>query len=197
MIETKYLVFHEKDQYVVSRKSKQQKHVQKRKAARKQQKVKQASKPKLFRKEPALEEALNFRHPLVECLINRDWKEGKFASIFVLRDTPVGLVLSGFVVDLAGPGLKDAWGNYGLSYYDAEKMKSNAAADGVPLVPCEVALAEKIVYGGITWSKKWGFKLPKEYKIWIRILRPENETETDLELFGENGKPLLLSLIHI
>jgi len=176
----------------VSRKTNQQKRAQKRKEARKQKKAKQSSKPKLFRKEPALEEALNFRHPLVECLINIDWEEGKFASIFVLRDTPVGLVLSGFVVDLAGPGLKDAWGNYGLSYYDVEKMKSKAAADDVPLVPCEVALAEKIVYGGIAWSKKWGFKLPKEYKIWIRILRPENETEIDLELFGENGKPLLV-----
>jgi hypothetical protein len=110
----------------VSRKNKQQKRVQKRKEVRKQQKAKKSSKPRLFRKEPALEEALNFRHPLVECLINRDWKEGKFASIFVLRDTPVGLVLSGFVVDLAGPGLKDAWGNYGLSYYDAGQFQQAA-----------------------------------------------------------------------
>ncbi len=176
----------------MSRKTNQQKRAQKRKKVRKQQKAKQSSKPKLFRKEPALEEALNFRHPLVECLINRDWEEGRLASIFVLRDSPVGLVLSSFVVDLAGPGLKDAWGNYGLSYHDVEKMKSKAADDGVPLVPFELALAEKIVYGGIAWSKKWGFKLPKEYKIWIRILRPENETEIDLELFGENGKPLLV-----
>ncbi len=176
----------------MSRKTNQQKRAQKRKKVRKQQKAKQSSKPKMFRKEPVLEEALNFRHPLVECLVNRDWKEGKFASIFVLRDTPVGLVLSGFVVDLAGPGLKDAWGNYGLSYYDVEKLKSKAAADGVPLVPCELTLAEKIVYGGISWSKKWGFKLPKEYKIWIRILGPENEVEIDLESFGKNGKPLLI-----
>jgi len=174
------------------RKNKQQKRENKRKALRKRQRAQKSSKPKLLRMEPSLQDALNCRHPLLECFISDGWEESKFASIFVIRDAPTGLVLSSFAVDLAGLGLKDAWGNYALSNSDIEEMKSSAAKNNVFLVPCELSLAEKLIHSAVEWNKKWRFKLPKEYKIWLRILEPANDTDIDLDMFGENGKPLLI-----
>jgi len=53
-----------------------------------------------------------------------------------------------------------------------------------------MSLAYDIVLGGIAWARKWRFKQPKDYKIWLRILAPVVADEIDPDLFGENGKPL-------
>ncbi|MEA1946351.1 MAG: hypothetical protein U9N83_03495, partial [Thermodesulfobacteriota bacterium] len=136
--------------------------------------------------------ALDHRHPLVSCLINGGWDEGRMANILIVREAPTGLVLSAFLVDLAGLGLKDTWGNYGLSKADIQKTKSKAAASGIHMIPCDLSLASSIVYGGVAWAKKWRFKLPPEYKIWLRLLEPVDQKEIDPELFGENGRPFLI-----
>ncbi|MBW2136624.1 MAG: hypothetical protein JRH06_03605 [Deltaproteobacteria bacterium] len=173
-------------------KSRKERRARKRKEIRKRQRAKKQSLPSLLRKHPSLREALNHNYPLFSCLINEDWEEGRIASVFVIREAPTGLVLSCFVVDLAGVGLKDVWGNYGLTRLDVEEIKSRAAQGGTPLIPCELSLASTIIYGGIAWAKKWRFKLPREHKIWLRVLEPVNESGVDLELFGEDGKPFLI-----
>ena len=68
--------------------------------------------PKMMQRDPALREALNHRHPLVECLINKDWQEHDMAIVIVVRSAPIGMVYSGFLVDLLGLGLKDVIGDY-------------------------------------------------------------------------------------
>ena len=52
--------------------------------------------------------------PLAECLINEDWEDQKFATIYISRHAPAGLVLGAFRVDLAGMGLKACWGKTDL-----------------------------------------------------------------------------------
>jgi len=173
-------------------KDKKQRHAKKRKEVQRRKKAVRFSLPDLLRKEPLLLEALNYRHPLVSCLINKDWDQGMMATIFIFRRASTGLVLSCFHVDLAGIGLKDAWGNYGLTGTDLEEIKSRGAEKGPPLIPCDLSLATTIVYGGIAWAEKWGFTLPKEYKIWLRLLEPVDKTGIDLSLFGKDGEPLLI-----
>ena len=148
--------------------------------------------PELLRREAPLHAALDHRHPLVSCLINEDWKDARMASIFIFRRAASGLVSSGFLVDLAGLGLKDAWGNYGVRESEIEETRSRLAAKGMSLVPCELSLAAKIVHGGVAWARKWGFRLPSEHKIWLRLLEAVTETEVDLDLFGHDGKPFLI-----
>lgn len=176
----------------MTKKSKKQRRAKKKKDIRKRHKAKKLALPRLLRKEPLLNEALNHRHPLVSCLINEGWDEGRIANILIIRDAPTGLVLSAFLVDLAGLGLKDTWGNYGLSNADIQRTKSKAASSGTYMIPFDLSLASSIVYGGIAWAKKWRFKLPPEYKIWLRLLEPVDQKEIDLGLFGENGKPFLI-----
>ena len=176
----------------MAKKTKQQKHTQKRKKMRKSQKARRQVLPKILRQDPLLREALNFQHPLKECLINQDWKAEKTATVFIIREGPTGFVFTCFLVDLAGFGLKDAWGDYGLTQNDIEELKSKAAEEEHPLISCDPTLAETIVYTGIEWAHKWKFKLPREYKIWLRLLAPCDPSKIDLDLCGENGKPLLI-----
>jgi hypothetical protein len=89
--------------------TRKQRSTKKRKQIRKRQRTRSAL-PALLRQNPDLLEALNYRHPLVKCLINENWQESKLASAMIIRKAPTGLVLSCFVVDLLGPGLKDVWG---------------------------------------------------------------------------------------
>ena len=176
----------------MAKKDKKQRRAKRRKEIHRSRKARRASLPELLREEPLLHEALNYSHPLVSCLINKDWEQGMMATVFIFRQASSGLVFSCFHVDLAGIGLKDAWGNYGLTHADMEQIKSRVAEGGPPLIPCDLSLAKNIVYGGIAWGKKWAFKLPKEYKIWLRLLEPIEQTEIDLALFGKDGKPLLI-----
>jgi hypothetical protein len=173
------------------KKDKKQKHAKKRQEARKRQKAKVQSQPKLLRKDPVFKVALNHRHPLVACFINEAWEEYQLANVFVIRETPFGLVLANFLVDIAGVGLKDAWGDYGFSEADIENIKVENTASGNALIPCDLSLINDLVYGGIFWAKKWKFRLPKNYAIWLRLLEPVDQKDVKLDLFGENGKPML------
>jgi hypothetical protein len=173
------------------KRDKKQKYAKKRQEARKRRKAKVHSQPKLLRKDPVLKVTLNNSHPLVACYINEGWEEYKLANVFVIRESPVGLVLANFLVDLAGVGLKDAWGDYGFGQADIEKIKAENTAGGNMLIPCDLSLINDLVYGGIFWAKKWKFKLPKDYAIWLRLLEPVDQNDIKSDLFGENGKPVL------
>ena len=125
-------------------------------------------------------------------MINRNWEEDRAATVFFVRECPTGLDYSCFLVDLAGFGLKDVWGDCGLTQTDIEDLKSKSAEKEHPLVSCSPNFAETIVYTGIEWAQKWKFKLPREYKIWLRLLASLDPSKIKLVLFGENGKPLLI-----
>jgi len=153
----------------MAKKTKKQKHTQKRKEIRRRQKARQQSLPKILRQDPLLLEALNFHHPLKECLLNKNWKAERIATVFFIREGPTGFVFTCFLVDLAGFGLKDAWGDYGLTQNDIEELKSKAAEEEHPLISCDPTLAETIVYTGIEWARKWQFKLPREYRVYPTV----------------------------
>lgn len=174
---------------VMTKKSKKEKRGKKRKEALKREKARRRALPKILRNETLLD-ALSTRHPLVECLINEEWQEQKLANVFVIRDGPGGLVFANYLVDLADRGLKDAWGNFGASRSDVDLIKSESARAGFLLVSCDQDLAEKIVHGGIAWARKWGYNLPRQYQIWIRLLEPPPSSGIDFGLFGLGGKPL-------
>jgi hypothetical protein len=176
----------------MAKKHKKQKHKKKREEARKRQKAKVHSLPKLLRKDLELNAALNHRHPLVACFINEAWDKYKFANVYIIREAPNGLVFSSFLVDIAGLGLKDAMGDCGLTAMDIEEIKERSAANDTALIPCELGLINDLVYGGIFWAKKWKFKLPEGYAVWLRLLPPVDQNEIKLDRFGENGKPVLI-----
>ena len=48
-----------------------------------------------------------------------------------------------------------------------------------------------ILHSSITWARRYRFKLPKDYQVWMHLL-PPTDSEPDLELFGKDGKPILI-----
>jgi len=176
----------------VAKQRKGEKRTKKKEQKLKKERAKKAAMPAILRRDPLLAEALRHHHPLHSCLINENWQSVKMATIFVVREAPTGLVMVTFLVDLTGFGLKDVWGDYGLTQGDIDTIKSKGAEDDLPLESCDLPFASSIIYGGVEWAKKWNMKLPKDYTVWMRILDPLDTDSIDLDLFGVDGKPLLV-----
>lgn len=175
----------------MARKKKQK--ADKRKARKKKQaRARQQGIPKMLQQNPVLREALNYRHPLVTCRINTDWQEHGMAIVFVARRAPTGMVFSGFLVDVLGFGLKDVMGDYGVSDNDLGEYEFLEGVYGTDLIDCDYDLVSDLVYGGLVWARKWQFKLPRDYKIWMRLLEPRNLETIDLDRFGKDGEPLII-----
>ncbi|MEA1936311.1 MAG: hypothetical protein U9M96_05815 [Thermodesulfobacteriota bacterium] len=176
----------------MAKQSKDEKRTKNKKQKLKKQRAKKAATPAILRRDPLLAEALRHHHPLHSCLINENWQDMKIATIFVVRKTPTGLVMVNFLVDLLGFGLKDVVGDYGFTLNEMDSIKSQSAEEDLPLESCDLPFASSIIHGGIAWAKKWGIKLPGDYNVWMRILDPLDTDEIDLDLFGEDGKPLFM-----
>ncbi len=174
----------------MAKQSKKQKRNQKRNRLVKQERSRRQALPSLLRKDPLLHEALHHRHPLVACRINENWREAKSAMVHVVREAPTGKILAGFLVDLLEFGLKDVSGDADMAQSDLEELWHDAQRRGSAMVPCDYTLAHQLVHGGIMWARISGFRLPKELKIWIRLMEPAHGEELDLELFGDHGRPL-------
>ncbi|RLB95672.1 MAG: hypothetical protein DRH90_25310 [Deltaproteobacteria bacterium] len=173
-------------------KTKKQKADKRRARKKKQAKSKRQGIPKMLQRDPALREALNCHHPLVECRINKDWQEFGMAVVIIMRSAPTGCVYSGFLVDMLGLGLKDVMGDYGENEDELREHKFLEGMQGGDLVACDYDLASNLVYGGLVWARKWKFKLPKDFKVWMRLLEPRNMDEIELSQFGKDGKPLVM-----
>lgn len=173
-------------------KTKQQKRTKKRTGKQKKSKSKQRTLPKILQHNPALREALNWRHPLAGCLINSEWQENGMAIVMIKRRAPNGLVFGSFLIDLLGRGLKDVMGNYGLLAEEVDQLDLGPVMEAPEMIPCDIELAADLVYGGLAWAKKWRFHLPRDYKLWLRLLAPRSLEAVDLSRFGQDGKPFLI-----
>lgn len=134
---------------------------------------------------------LSPEHPLERCVVNPDWKNAHMASIVIARETGSGLTAVGFLVDLWGFGLKDAFIHTGMSRASLDRLLAKVADDG-EWVECPLPLAQELVYGGLTWARKHGFRTLSEVVRCLEIL-PAPEGDPDISRFGtEGGSPLLV-----
>jgi hypothetical protein len=136
--------------------------------------------------------------PLHECLINAGWKERGIANIIISRRQPDGKITFGvYLVDIFCLGLKSSFGNVDFSElrYESE-LKARAMPD-VSLVECAPDLAHHIIYGGIDYAARFGFKPDPDFK-WSQGVLDErglHEPLPEVE-FGKDGKPLFISGPH-
>jgi len=169
---------------LAQKKNKQSKQ-KKRKEAQRKAKAQHKSQPKIFRDNPGLKESLDFKHPLVDCLINEDWEEKKVATISIIRDAPVGRLVVSFQIDLETRGFIRGWGNFGLSIDEVKEMRKEYEKNKGKLIDCDLSLVKSIVYGGMDWAREWGYKIPKDSDMWLKALEPlEAGENNDNSLFG-------------
>lgn len=137
---------------------------------------------------------LNAReYPIHECLINSSWRDQGIASILLSRRQPDGRIVFGlYLVDIFCLGLKDTLcnANVPFSTYEGEIKPRGYLADKP--VKCPIPLAHSIIYGGIEYAEKLGFKPHKDFKLSKHILEEPDKIERVKVEFGKEGKPFYI-----
>ena len=132
--------------------------------------------------------------PFLECLINESWREHGLANILVVRQQPNGLVAFGvFLVDTGCLGVKNAFcdSNVARTRYQEFRERFEERNNGIPCTP---SLAHEIIYGGLEYAAKIGFKPHKDFALSREILDPCEKVTFDGQVeFGKDGKPCYVS----
>jgi hypothetical protein len=128
---------------------------------------------------------------LYECLVNKDWEDGKMANIIVARVHANGNMTVGlYLVDLLCLGVKDTQYFFNMPAYEYDELVAKME-DAYGLLKIPYDLAHNIVFAGVVFAEEYGFKPHKDFNsITINIL--EEDTD-DIDLIdiecGMEGKP--------
>jgi hypothetical protein len=131
-------------------------------------------------------------YPLLECWIDRDWKEGGLARVVVARQQAENRVLYGvYLVDYYCLGVKNClWkGDVSLSTFH----KRLPQMVGTP-ERCEPSLAHQLIYGAINYAQRWGFQPHADFNTAGQILEPRGNLPENHDIeYGQDGKPLFVA----
>ncbi|NQT52358.1 hypothetical protein HQ576_09925 [bacterium] len=137
--------------------------------------------------------------PVHECLIGESWKDEGKAQILLARKQPDGLIAFGvYLVDTGCLGLKSAFCNANFSSARYEREVRGRLGSQDTLVPCPLALAHEIIYGGIGYARGLGFSPDKDFSLSRYLLEPRERfagQETGVE-FGRDGMPFFVPGPH-
>lgn len=137
-------------------------------------------------------------YPIEGCWIRPDWQEHGLAVIVIARRQPDGdIVFGNYLVDYYCLGLKDTYYNAGVSpgQFRRDYLPKMFPAD--PPVNISPALAHEIIYGGIEYAAKFGFRPHADFKLSLYILDPPDlHPRTGAVEFGHDGKPLYIEGPH-
>lgn len=128
------------------------------------------------------------------CYVNANWRDTGQASIFLLRRHPAGgYAMAAYLVDLWCTGLKDAFGDLGMTRQEFESRFLQRAEDRMEIVRLEPSTAKALVAGGIRFARQNGFRLPRHYERWTALLGDIGDwPQADLSQFGKDGKLLFV-----
>ena len=131
--------------------------------------------------------------PVYKCLINKNWNEGKLASITVTRKHSNGNITAGFfLVDMLARGVKNTHFTFNAPEEDFfEKLYESVPEDFLEEI--SYPLAHNIIYGAVAFAEEHNMLPHHDFPITQHIL--EEDTD-DIELidltFGLDGKPVLM-----
>lgn len=136
--------------------------------------------------------------PLHECLINPSWRQMGLARVLLSRRQPDGNLLFGvYMVDVLCLGLKSTFCNadFPPAQYNA-RLREPMYRDGRP-VECALALAHRVIYGGIDYAAQFGFRPDSDFDLSRYVLEDKASVEPCDEVeFGRDGKPVYISGPH-
>ena len=122
-------------------------------------------------------------------------EHGGAASVIIARKMLGGNLAFGiFFIDVWGVGLKDCFGNLDVSprTFEREVLKRHPDMN---YVPCHLADAQRLIWGGVAHAEKHGFKLPKEFRDWRKIVGQPPSDAPPIE-FGKDGKLFVIGEIN-
>lgn len=141
------------------------------------------------------------RLPVHGCWVDLGWRDSDdrgLAVVFLARKAGAGTVhLAGFLIDHWGFGLKDCFLHRAIPEEAVPHILQQAQQDGIDAQPAELTLAQQLIWGGVEYAVRNGFRLPREFvecKAMVGAL-PEG-VEIPWNLFGRDGKPFIMATLE-
>lgn len=116
------------------------------------------------------------------------------ATVFIARRAGLGVVhFAGFLIDRWGFGLKDAFLHRAIPEGAVHERIEQARETGMAVEPADLVFAQQLVWGGVEFARRNGFRLPPEFEESKTLVGhlPEG-VEIPWHLFGKDGKPLVI-----
>ena len=134
-------------------------------------------------------------YPILGCWVMEGWHEEGITPVIVARQQESDkVVFAVCLVDLYCLGIKDAYANADMSLRKFQSELSTMC-QGDP-EPCSVELAHEIIYGGMEYAERYGFKPHIDFtgQFCDQVLDPpEMHPRTNNVAFGKDGKPFYVS----
>ncbi len=128
--------------------------------------------------------------PLYDCKILSEWKELGISPIHVVRKlTETTYVLISYLIDFWCLGLKDAFINYGLTYYDLQSIFQK----GPSLISLPYEEARELILGSIDFARDIHIEPHSSWEgvvtSFIEATQPHKKQFT----FGKEGSPFYVA----
>ena len=138
--------------------------------------------------------------PVFECLISDNWQKDDMGLVEILlaRRQPDGdICFATYLVDKYCLGVKDTFGNAGLSPARYQSEIRNKIFRELKPQECPIELAHQMIYQSIDYAAQFGFQPEKDFAYTQYLLAPRGELEEPYQLtFGKDGKPFFIAGPH-
>ena len=133
-------------------------------------------------------------YPIAGCWTMDGWQKAGIAVVVVARRQPNGNIVFGcYMVDCYCLGLKNTFCNADIpagAFHRDYLPKMFRESRPVPISP---ALAHEIIYGGIEYAARFGFRPQRDFKDSQYILDlPDQHPRSGTVEFGKDGKPFYI-----
>ncbi|MEO8149360.1 MAG: hypothetical protein ABI723_17070 [Bacteroidia bacterium] len=127
--------------------------------------------------------------PIIECLIETEWKEMGITNVLIVRQEPGGKYTIGyFCVDVFCLGIKNVFCNCHIDEEGRDKLRKSFESGALNVSP---SFAHNLIYGAVDYAAELGFSPHKDFPFAENVL---DETLIDDGIdeieFGKNGEPL-------
>ena len=132
--------------------------------------------------------------PLLECLVNDDWKEQGVAHIVVARSHTNGnITMCMYLIDLFCLGVKNT--QYLFNITKTEYQEKKESIDSLVFEQISYELAHNIVFAGLEYAEEYGFKPHKDFTSITQYMLEEDTDEIELIEVecGKDGKPFYVN----
>src|SRR5207248_2257023 len=107
--------------------------------------------------------------PIYKCFVNKNWKTGGIADVFVLRRHVNGHVTAGvYLVDLSCLGVKDTF-----FFFNEEESEVMGKVPMSMFMEIDYALAHNIIYAAHDFALEYDIHPHKEFSITKQILEED------------------------
>ena len=137
------------------------------------------------------------KYPLEGCWVQSGWQEAGLAVVVVARRQPNNLLVFGnFLVDHYCLGVKSCFARADVtpSMFYAQ-LPRLVSGETPTMITTE--LAHELIWGGIEYAARYGFRPDPDFKLAQLVLDPpEAHPRTGAVTFGKDGKPFYVSGPH-